>query len=267
VHVRRDDGATRLAAAHNADAVAVGDAVALPADRDERDPSTLALIAHELTHVARVRNPRFVPPVARGEWTAPSTGEPRASSVRGVDHERARAAPGSDDEELVARVVEARVRDAAKRERVVDVTTFVEADRPLSRGDEEISGDAHSDDAANGGASPSAASSAGRPARWGGLPAPWEPLPEFMTHARPSVTTPPSAAPPTPSRHDVSAGADASSASVRLAERGLGSAGEEPAHAEPPSPDGDGAPDIDVLARQVYAVLRRRLAAERRRGA
>ena len=45
------------------------------------------------------------------------------------------------------------------------------------------------------------------------------------------------------------------------------SAGEEPAHAEPPSEEKDAGPDMDALARQVYDVLKRRLAAERRRGA
>ena len=263
VHVRRDDDAARLAAAHGADAATVGDDVVLPADRDERDPATLALIAHELTHVARARSRRFVPPVARGEWTASAAGIPRASSVRGVDAERARAAPAPDDEELMARVVEARVREAATRERAVAVTTFVEADHSPSA-DDDIGGNAHVDDAANG-ASATATPAPVRPARWGGLPAPWEPLPDFMTRARTS-TTPSPAVSASPSPNDV-AGAGASTASVRLAERGLGSAGEEPAHAEPPAPDGDGAPDIDVLARQVYAVLRRRLAAERRRGA
>jgi hypothetical protein len=40
-------------------------------------------------------------------------------------------------------------------------------------------------------------------------------------------------------------------------------AAEAPANGHTPSP----APDIDALARQVYDVLKRRLAAERRRGA
>ena len=264
VHVRRDDDAASFAAAHGADAVAVGDAVVLPADRDERDPATLALIAHELTHVARARSRRFVPPVARGEWTASTAGIPRASSVRGVDPERARAVPAPDDEELMARVVEARVREAATRERAVAVTTFVEGGHSPSA-DDDIGGDTQLEKGDTDAPAPATPAPA-RPARWGGLPAPWEPLPDFMTRAR-TATTPPPAVSPSPSANDV-AGAGASRASVRLAERGLGSAGEEPAHAEPPaSPDGDGAPDIDVLARQVYAVLRRRLAAERRRGA
>jgi hypothetical protein len=44
------------------------------------------------------------------------------------------------------------------------------------------------------------------------------------------------------------------------------SAGEAPAHAEHPA-EPDAGPDIDALARQVYNVLKRRIAAESRRGA
>jgi hypothetical protein len=57
-----------------------------------------------------------------------------------------------------------------------------------------------------------------------------------------------------------------SSEVVHRAARGSTSASEEPAHAEHPA-QADAAPDIDALARQVYTVLKRRLAAESRRGA
>jgi hypothetical protein len=53
---------------------------------------------------------------------------------------------------------------------------------------------------------------------------------------------------------------------VHRAEQG-GSAGEEPPQAGGPPQAGAAGPDMETLARQVYDVLKRRLAAERRRGA
>jgi hypothetical protein len=265
VRIQRDDDAAQLAAARGADAIAAGDTITLASGHDERDPDTVALIAHELTHVARAREPRFVPPIARGSWAPPGASVPRASAVRGVDPDQSAAAPPPDDEELMARVVEARVRDAAMRERAVDVSTFVETagDRPMDDvaiGESPVAGHRHERHEA-----PDAPM---KSAPWGALPAPWQPLPEFVTRARSAGSLHTAASPPeNGDSSDVTASVT-STVDARFAEHGLGSTGEEPAHAEAPGDsDADGAPDIDALARQVYAVLRRRLAAERRRGA
>jgi hypothetical protein len=88
--------------------------------------------------------------------------------------------------------------------------------------------------------------------KWGRLPAPWEPLPSWVTrqpspeaatglaHDRPRAATVRTAA---GHRDDTSSNA---------------SAGLNAARARPE-------PDLDALARQVYEVLKRRLSIERRR--
>jgi len=274
VRVHRGDHAAHVAAAHNADAVALGDEIALGAGHDERDPSTAGLLAHELTHVARSRGSRFVPPIARGAWKA--TEHPvvhRPTAVRGIDDATAGEAVLPDDEESVARVAEARVRDAAARERAVSVSTFIES--TVDR-DQESSPAAEPSRPEPGRASRAAGRnrSAQSSGSWGSLPAPWEPLPSFLVQDREgsgSGTAEPNgstasaaiAAPSTP------VGPASPAPVVQRAERSGSGNGEQPARA--PShgahDEGDGAPDVDALARQVYDVLRRRLAAERRRGA
>jgi hypothetical protein len=133
---------------------------------------------------------------------------------------------------------------------------------------------------------------------WGGLPAPWEPLPEWMTNAfAPVTTTPPadlhvssSASPYWPAPANGVPVSDASSGASQAAS-GLSTSGQPaPASASgalayfadesrtlptPSSTSGDSTgqapspeavePDLDALARQVYTILRNRLSAERRR--
>jgi hypothetical protein len=134
---------------------------------------------------------------------------------------------------------------------------------------------------------------------WNGLPAPWEPLPPWLASAVPPappavsgagqgavgrfvqpiaapatarpVLAPPAAAPIT------RAVAPATGTSVQLAAEGRDLpdvappvptavvAAAAPAEAEDGAPSAQVEPDLDSLARQVYAVLRRRLAAEGRR--
>jgi len=88
---------------------------------------------------------------------------------------------------------------------------------------------------------------------WGGLPAPWEPLP------MPEFSPPASAAPTmaTPSYAD--------DTPVHFADRGRPAEASPAAAAAPHSHDAAPPPDLDTLARRVYDVLKRRLAAERRR--
>jgi hypothetical protein len=104
---------------------------------------------------------------------------------------------------------------------------------------------------------------------WGGLPAPWEPLPQWFDAPKPAemsasaISAPTRSAPP--AQPAVPHHRASSAPPVQLAETGrlldappaLSTPAQAPA--QPP------APDLDALARQVYAVLKQRLAAERRR--
>ncbi len=120
-----------------------------------------------------------------------------------------------------------------------------------------------------------AAASADTPrmAAWNGLPAPWEPLPNWLDTSAPPAYSAPSAytAPPLPAPSPTASGVAAQGATapaVQFAEHGravdeaapTGAAALPEQHAAK-FPE----PDLDALARQVYAVLRRRLAAEGRR--
>ena len=245
-------GADQSAAEHRADAVTAGDTIALSSSfESDSSPEGLGLLAHELTHVARRATPRFVPPVARRG----DASEPVADS----------------DEEALALRVEGRVRALAPR----GLSSEPQA--------------AHDSESAPGiDAVPHPAATFRAPVRraaateWGGLPAPWEPLPDLphlrpdaraVAAARPIASTPrtaptaaaafaaPVAAPvPTVAARP---SAPAPAATVRAAdigrtpEAGEAQGGGEPAKAGPP--------DLDRLARQVYSVLKRRLQADARR--
>jgi hypothetical protein len=279
VRIHRGEHAGRLADQLRADAVAVGDDIAIGPGHDDRDPDTIALVAHELTHAARARDRRFVPPIARGVPRVDAGAADAAPPTRPGSRGAAREAAPPDDEEALARIVETRVRAAAERAREQVVTP--NADITASPDDYFAADLDDFDEATTLGAPiqsgaparrtvPSAAASApGAPASpWGVLPAPWEPLPASLVRGgpadQPAATTPPvvaASSPPLPIASSTPA------PEVHLAEQGRGSAGEEPAHADAPGHGGPAAPDIDALARQVYSVLKRRLAAEQRRGA
>src|SRR6185312_9595617 len=123
---------------------------------------------------------------------------------------------------------------------------------------------------------------------WGNLPAPWEPLPDWLTspsdklesaaetQAGPALQQPgaqtwagPAVAPSTPGRAPSasSAAASAPTAGVQRAERGraLPAVESETVHAQPAHEGSAPEPDLDALAQQVHTILKRRLAAERRR--
>ena len=277
VRIHRGTHAEALADAHQADAVAVRDDVVLGAGHDEREPDTIALVAHELTHAARARDRRFVPPIARAaQAPTPSSPERGRSGV-------ASKPSAVDDEEALAQVVEARVRAAATREREQRPTVVPNADLDpdvdFDR-DADLESDLHGPaaDAASSDVSGTSAPRARRAAPtppaertrqspWGALPAPWEPLPPSIGSSRPATSPPTIASSPSPASPASENGSATPAPAVHTAERGRESAGEEPPHADPPDDDGAKGPDIDVLARQVYDVLKRRLAAERRRGA
>jgi len=262
VRIHRGPGVSQIADHRNADALTVGDQVVLATGQDERSASALGVLAHELTHVARVREPRFVPPIV---------GKPTTS-----------------DEESVALDVEQAVRNSAQRERAAGQsielphaipesverpprntrrTTPTPATEPASVRTPpvrtpslpapRVPSDATADEPDT--------------LPWGGLPAPWEPLPDVVTHMQSQTgeegTALAGASESFASTAPVVEFTTAPAVQAAAQDRSV----HEPAAADAATkPSGSGsspAPDVDALARQVYDVLKRRLAAERRRGA
>jgi hypothetical protein len=254
-----------------ADAVAIGSVVALGREfAGDTSPEGLGLLAHELTHVARRVAPRFVPPIARAGSARRST--PTHTSVP-VAHQTAVGPAAQDDEvadeEATALRVEGRVRAAAAAQTQLiappvappSLTTGVLTEAVAEPGEPAVT-------------------AATRPAKWGGLPAPWEPMPFDSALGKPYDSAP-------DTRFDV--GQRATSDVSRDASVGVAFDGPVPAafdgsaHAAIHAADDDrqpeevsagatpGAspeksepkpPDLDRLARQVYSVLKRRLQAD-----
>jgi hypothetical protein len=112
---------------------------------------------------------------------------------------------------------------------------------------------------------------------WGGLPAPWEPLPEWSLNApadpmpaapaaNPFAPPAPDAAPAAPAAVvlPATAPAVAGAGAPLFAEADRGVTENEQPQQQPQQQQQPG-PDLDALARQVYDRLKQRLAAERRR--
>jgi Domain of unknown function (DUF4157) len=250
IRLHRRPWAQRIVERRQADAIALGpDDVAIGAASREDTPEGLGLLAHELVHVARRRQPTFVPAIIAGH--ADAMGPGAAPLVRPVD------------EENIARAVERRVTATARE--LVDRTGRVALPSAAT------SGPVGSRDPLSAAltALPSGPELGGpippSRSRWGSLPAPWEPLPEMIRA--------PSIVPATkPARSEVSIGsglAPVAEGHAAARERRVASptstnapqapAAQSPTDAEQPDPD------LDALARQVYGVLKRRLAAEKRR--
>ena len=248
VPIVRGPAADRMAAETGAEAAAVGETVLLPSVHDERAPHTLGLIAHELTHVAQRRAPRFVPPAVRARFAddAPARAE--------------RASPIPTAEEALARHVERAVRN----------------DATPALGDRSRDSQRARELAARSEAGPVAPEladlntmSARDASMWGSLPAPWEPI-SFDDATSSGVGQGMRADPVTMLSRAASssvAAPAADTAPVHFAEPGRESSSTEAAHksSEPAPAPSSPAPDLDALARRVYDVLKRRLAAERRR--
>jgi hypothetical protein len=243
VRLSRGQDAGRLTSAYRADAVTIGDDVALAPGRGDDTAEDLGLLAHELTHVARRRDPTAIPPIAR-----PSEQHPGFRP----------ASPGSaTDEEALARTVEAQTVRAARMRfapPIASGSVGSAAARPVDK-----------PDGAQAASPVEETPVAPDRGRWGNLPAPWEPLPAWLAPSR-SVEAPPlpvvtvAPAPPaftTPPQPGAPVVHAAETARTLPAPQQR----ETPAQERTQTP----APDIDALARQVYAVLKRRLAAERRR--
>jgi hypothetical protein len=243
VRLSRGQDAGRLTSAYRADAVTIGDDVALAPGRGDETAEGLGLLAHELTHVARRRDPTAIPPIAR-----PSEQRPGFRP----------ASPGSaTDEEALARTVEAQTVRAA-RMRFAPPVFPARAEVPVAQPFDKQESARTAPPVEDAPAAPDRG-------RWGNLPAPWEPLPDWLAPSRsaeapplPVVTVAPAppvfTTPPQPGSPAVHAAETARTLPAPQQR-------ETPAQEQAPAP----APDIDALARQVYAVLKRRLAAERRR--
>jgi hypothetical protein len=260
VPVHRGPEAEVAASAHRADAITDGAEIALAARNDAvESPQTLGLIAHELTHVARRRDPLFLPPVLRPRPAMPPVPSPAALRSNGPEQI---AEPATTDEEALAEQVEARVMRAAQ------------AHPPLA--EHPQSTDAPATDAVT--AQPnrrdmSTPPANGGPARtnrdpWGGLPAPWEPLPAWLTDPDAELTPAAVPVPSTPGVTVLTAPALAAEPAIQRADEGRGdvteSASEPAAVSAPQGQHPPVEPDLDALSRQVYAILKRRLAVERR---
>jgi hypothetical protein len=233
--------AANVVDAHDSDAIAIGDTVIL-GDEPGETPVQLGLLAHELTHVARHRASRFVPPIVAADRPPQSL---RGSTER-------------DDEELAQRV-EALVRSEAQ---AMSDPSIADPDQEPSgitsdartTWSEAVSEQLRRPDAENG------------HSNWGGLPAPWEPLPAWLTEPGPELDLTSSEAQPTAGDAPTTSW-QASETTARTARQDRSLQTETPhaeAHANDPR-TANAEPDLDELAHQVYRVLKRRLAAEARR--
>ncbi|KQR00985.1 DUF4157 domain-containing protein [Deinococcus sp. Leaf326] len=249
-HVRliRDAHAAAATAEAAADALAVGDAVLLSPGQDLASPRGLGLLAHELTHILRDRDPSFVPAVLR----APAGAAPGRSSPQ-LATPTPSGAPA--DEETLAEQVEARVSAQSAARLTPPLSSPATPAGPALR-------------------------ASGPTAPWGDLPAPWEPLP-FWDDAPAVPVRPgpprPAARPSAPaSAAPTAAGGPGAVVRAASTSRSPAAPAQEAAPASSPEPAARGpdtgssrrqgrAPDLDRLAEQVYAVLKRRLATEMRR--
>jgi hypothetical protein len=288
VRVHRDAEATRLTDAYRADAITVGNDVEIAAGHTDDTPETLGLLAHEFTHAARQREPNFIPPLVRSASPANSsqpvsgqhsTFSPLIAPVVPISPEPSMAT----SEEALALHVERQVRRTAREHQGQFGQSEQLGLQTRSVSTASVSGPVDA-------SLPTTPTVTNDP--WGGLPAPWEPLPDWMalpsntaTSATPATPVSSPAQPPqsmrgtarsivgTPLAGVLGGGGSAASAGVQRAgeERSLGIEAAPPpplslssssaAANISPAPE----PDLDDLARQVYSRLKRRLEVERQR--
>ena len=261
VRVRRGAQASALASSHQADAVASGAEVVIAAGFPEDTPEGLGLLAHELTHVARARQARFVPPITAQDRNRPQTIQPTTIG----------------DEESMATTVEHLVRREAQQ--IGAVAPFRQGRAVSDSGD--LTSDRNSESVAplrhETGPTQQAVHGEDQD-EWGGLPSPWEPMPSWLASPPGAAGTSRSNESRAPSSGVRSAGEPRPvniSATMPVSSPVMAAATNRSIDASSMSTSHDGAsdqqqpatiePDLDALARQVYAVLKRRLAAERRR--
>lgn len=258
VRVHQGAEAAQATGALGADALAVGEQIVLGAGHQDSDRKTVGLLGHELLHVARQRIPRFVPPILRGMPRAAELGRPpfrpsaRPPSPR-VPDQRAPGVTHAAEEEAMALVVEA-AAIAASRDRARSVTRGPGPPAPLPAAEGP---DTH--ESPIPGLTPADPEA---PPPWGTLPAPWEPLPDLLTNRSEAGAEGPAA----PSAN---AGQWPVTTTPPIQAAGAGRQVPDQPTPEPKGPATPGGPapkaDLDALAKQVYTVLKRRLAGERRR--
>ncbi len=306
VEIRRDAESDALTRSYRADALTIDGTVLLSARLASETPETLGVIAHELTHVARGRQPRFVPPVLRqAQSLAPNSLV--TPSLEGLG------------EEGIALQVEGITRALAQQSTVQPSA----AQQNAVRGNDQLSG------GSSGGTRAGSRSLESTPWSNGVLPAPWELMDRLEALTNPglnaqnsqrgaqstasqtaafqsSASRPARFASPLPVSSEAVAfaggaanrgvssasssgaggnfvggiGGTATSSSVQAAVENrvvpttsppvstpspAGPLAKNPDETKKPANSAPPAPDLDDLARQVYAVLKRRLITERRR--
>ena len=248
VTIVQGPAADDINAAHHTDALAVGSGTILVASAFTSElPRDLGLLAHELTHIARERRPRFIPPAARSRKGGTPPDQSEEAVARRVE---TRALALANDSAAQKAVVDRGSHDAAQsaQAEAIDVTPDVDAPIPL--------------------ATPSTSD-------WGGLPAPWEPLPQWLTEpatgeaSTQTQRSVDSRALPVASSSLIPMTVATSAPEMQPAVHAADAARVLDAGGAGPPAAGEGqpaaAPDIDHLARQVYAALKRRLEADARR--
>lgn len=261
--------ATQLGDAYRADAITVGQRVIMGGENSgEQTPEALGLLAHELTHVAHQHFSAYVPPVVSDahQHSATAVSSPDISkqmpptlSARSVSSSQF----SSRSEEQLAREVEQRVIGYAREEEA----------RPPHTGFADRGGGRE----ASGQRAEAVATSTGS-MEWGSLPAPWEPLPAWFTAALPAqepqaaeVQRSESSAPiaHVSTGSELLAGTEINTGEVQRAatDRPTDQSRQAEAEDEQKQPEAvvPVMPDIDILAQQVYQLLKRRLDVERRR--
>jgi hypothetical protein len=223
--------ASEFTSSLNADGATVATDVYLNNGFDEQSAEGLGLLAHELTHVGQNLQPDFVPPVLQNSTDQHDfTGESLETQSRAVEARVTNTA---------SLFVPGIALEAAAGLRQTSTASTLPSANPTPNND-----------------------------AWNGLPAPWEAMPNLNTNPSNFVTViaPSSVGSSSTSTSGVAPVADSSSSAVQLAESDRpaenpdnvphGAAGGQP---HPP------AQDMDLLAQQVYEILKRRLSSERRR--
>jgi Domain of unknown function (DUF4157) len=220
--------ASEFTSSLNADGATVATDVYLNNGFDEQSAEGLGLLAHELTHVGQNLQPDFVPPM-----------------LQDVNDQQDLT---GESLETQARAVEARVTNTASMF-VPGMALEAAASRQTSTAPTAPSNTSRNVDA------------------WNGLPAPWEAIPNLNTKTSDFVTVVNPNASDSSTSTAFTPASDAPSASVQLADADRPSsenpdnqqAGAAAGQAHPP------AQDMDLLAQQVYEILKRKLSSERRR--
>jgi hypothetical protein len=282
MRVHRGILAEQLTTSYQADAITVGNEVAIANGHTDDTPETLGLLAHEFTHVARRSDPRFVPPLVRSGNSSFTTmnlspvtpfRSEGGANLLPLERGQAEEHPTQADEEALALQVESRVAQIAQGQ-IEQVTPF------------SIAG-------VNPGERRAAKSVPEMAGSWDGLPAPWEPLPHWLTSLPPTMEIPngqPHNQMGIPTQLPVEIGQAQGTASATTSQEPTapiptnsmvdtgGSLVQRASEERSQNVEGGGStipvgqpvantpePDLDALAQQVHTILKRRLAVERRR--